>query len=58
MGQAAGMRPDHVAIDHSDFGVRRRRVLVVEVERARHAGERPGHEDGQHQSSNKPEMHI
>jgi hypothetical protein len=56
--QTTGVRPDLVAVDHPDFTVRRVRILVVEIQRPRNAGE-SGRKHGENkQELEEPASHL
>ena len=58
MRQAACVRADLVAVDHADFGMRGRRVLLVEVQCLRNAYENAGCHGGQDENVQQAETHL
>ena len=58
MRKAAGVRADFVVVDEPDFRVWRLRILLIEVERARHTGVGACQDAEQQQNLNEAETHA
>ena len=56
--QAACVRSDLVLVNHAYLAVRRLRVLVVEIERARDPGEHGKRREGQDQHGSEAARHV
>jgi hypothetical protein len=55
---AAGVRADLAVVGETDFGMRRMRILVVEVQSPSDSGKRRRRHGRQHQNLQKTEAHV